>query len=103
MSKKGFKSEFGPLLGHTTQTEDTKNSQEKQKSNDKANPSNDIQKEAKNTVTRATFIVEEELLEKIKSIAYWDRLQIKDVVNRALSDYITRWENQNGVVKLIEK
>jgi hypothetical protein len=33
--------------------------------------------------TRATFIVNEDLLEKMKSLAYWDRVLIKDIVNTA--------------------
>lgn len=38
--------------------------------------------------TRATFIVREELLEKIKDLAYWERLQIKEVVNDALENHV---------------
>jgi len=38
--------------------------------------------------TRATFIVQEELLEKIKAIAFWNRKQIKDIVNKAFETYI---------------
>jgi len=37
--------------------------------------------------TRATFIVREDLLEKIKDIAHWERVMIKEVVNTALQDY----------------
>jgi hypothetical protein len=31
-------------------------------------------------LTRATFIIQEEHLEKIKAYAYWERMQIKDVL-----------------------
>ena len=41
----------------------------------------------KENETRATFIVGIELLDKIKAIAYWDRVQLKDVINNALEDY----------------
>lgn len=53
--------------------------------------------------TRATFIVKEPLLEKVKAIAYWDRIQIKDVVNSALEDYIKRYEKANGEITIPDK
>lgn len=38
--------------------------------------------------TRATFIIDKELLSKLKKKAYWDRLKIKDVLNSALENYL---------------
>lgn len=32
-------------------------------------------------LTRATFIMQQEYLEKIKAYAYWERIQIKDVLD----------------------
>ena len=32
-------------------------------------------------LTRATFIMQQEYLEKIKAYAYWERVQIKDVLD----------------------
>lgn len=32
-------------------------------------------------LTRATFIINQDYLEKIKAYAYWERLQIKDVLD----------------------
>jgi len=80
--KKNFKGGLDSLLGEqpekpkrgrpvTQFKEITKSSQEGTKENE----------------TRATFIVDEEILDKIKAIAYWDRRQIKDVINLALSSY----------------
>jgi hypothetical protein len=37
--------------------------------------------------TRATFIMRAEHLEKLKALAYWDRKQIKEVVDEALEAY----------------
>ena len=79
MTKKNFKGGLGSLLGDqptkpkvgrpVTQTKEiTKSSQEGTKENE----------------TRATFIVNEELLDKVKAIAYWDRVLIKDVINTCL-------------------
>jgi hypothetical protein len=38
--------------------------------------------------TRATFIVRQDLVEKVKRAAYWDRRQIKDIVTEALDAYL---------------
>lgn len=51
---------------------------------------------------RATFIVNEGILEKIKSISYWERIKIKQVVNEALNEYITKYEKKQGKVKEIK-
>ena len=98
MSKKNFTGGLNSLLGDqpekpkrgrpVTQTKElTKSSQEG--TNDKE--------------TRATFIINEELLEKLKAIAYWDRVLIKDVVNTALQEAVTKYEKKNGDIKPIPK
>jgi hypothetical protein len=61
------------------------------------------QEGTKEQEVRATFIVQEELLEKLKAIAYWDRALIKDVVNRALQETIEKYEKKNGPVKAVPK
>lgn len=40
--------------------------------------------------TRATFIVNEELLDKLKAIAYWDRELLKETINKALLEYVSK-------------
>ena len=96
MSKKNFTGGLNSLLGDqpekpkrgrpVTQTKEiTKSSQEGTKEKE----------------TRATFIVNEELLDKLKAIAYWDRVLIKDVVNTALQDIVDKYEEKNGVIKPI--
>jgi len=98
MSKKTFAGGFETLLGAqpdkpkrgrpATQTKEiTKSSQEGTKEHE----------------TRATFILNEELLEKLKAIAYWDRLLIKDVVNTALADAVAKYEKKHGDIKSIPK
>jgi hypothetical protein len=92
MSKKNFKpgleiksnlgsvitgnSSLKPKVGRPkTQTKEiTKSSQEGTKENE----------------VRATFIVNEELLDKLAAISYWDRVLVKEVVNRALEEYIEK-------------
>jgi hypothetical protein len=93
MSKKNFTGGLSSLLGDqpekpkvgrpvTQFKEITKTSQEGTKENE----------------TRATFIVNEELLEKLKAIAYWDRLLIKDVINTALQEAVAKYEKKNGAI-----
>ena len=38
--------------------------------------------------TRATFLVREGVLDKLKAVAYWDRRTIKDVMDEALVAYL---------------
>lgn len=98
MSKKNFTGGLNSLLGDqpekpkrgrpVTQTKEiTKSSQEGTKENE----------------TRATFIINEELLAKLKAIAYWDRVLIKDVVNTALQETVAKYEKKNGDIKPIPK
>jgi len=102
MSKKNFSGGLSSLLGDSnvstpTQTENiviektkktiTKTSQEGTKENE----------------TRATFIVNETILEKIKAVAYWERILLKDVINTAIQDYITKYEKKSGEIKDIPK
>ena len=97
MSKKDFTGDtFSLMTGNepkigrpVTQTKEiTKTSQEGTKENE----------------TRATFIINEEILEKLKAIAYWDRLLIKEVINEALSNYIDKYEKTNKTtITLIPK
>jgi len=98
MSKKNFTGGLNSLLGDqpdkpkrgrpVTQTKEiTKSSQEGTKENE----------------TRATFIINEELLDKLKAIAYWERGLIKDVINTALQEYVDKHEKKSGAIKPIPK
>lgn len=59
------------------------------------------QEGTKENETRATFIVNESLLEKLKAIAYWDRVMIKDVVDTSFLDTVAKYEKRNGKIKPI--
>lgn len=97
MSKKDFKGGLSSLLGEeekpkvgrpqSSQREITKSSQEGTKENE----------------TRATFIVNELLLDKLKAIAYWERKLIKEVVNTALEEAILKYEAKNGEIKTLPR
>jgi hypothetical protein len=38
--------------------------------------------------TRATFILREDYLEKLKALAYWERKKVKEVIGEALAGYL---------------
>jgi len=49
---------------------------------------------------RATFIVSKDLVRKVKYISLMDSRLVKDVVAAALSEYIAKWETENGIINL---
>lgn len=85
MSKKNFSGGLNSLLGE--QTDKPKRGRPVTSTREITKSSQDGTKENE---TRATFIINEELLDKLKAIAYWDRVLIKDVVNTALQDYVDK-------------
>ena len=46
------------------------------------------QKGLKNGWIRATFILRKDYLEKLKSLSYWERKKIKEVIDEALGSYL---------------
>jgi hypothetical protein len=46
------------------------------------------QKGLKSGWIRATFILRDDYLEKIKALAYWERKKVKEVVDEALGFYL---------------
>lgn len=86
MSKKNFTSGLDSLLGGSKEAKPT--------------PRANTPKEGlKGTDTRATFVLEEQVLEKIKAVAYWERRLIKEVVTEALLNYLSEYEKKKGEVK----
>ena len=106
MSKKNFSGGLSSLLGETV-TRGAKT--DRTKTRDKIKKGRPVtqtkiitkssQEGTKENETRATFIVNESLLEKLKAIAYWDRAMIKDVVNASLEETVSRYEKKNGKIK----
>lgn len=115
MSKKNFKGGLSSLLGEAPNKKPTK-----VKGKDKPLPgesskrvgrpqtqfkeiTKSSQEGTKENETRATFIVNEDLLEKLKAVAYWERVMIKEVINTALEEAVSKYEKTNGKVKPIPK
>ena len=97
MSKKNFTGGLSSLLGDN---EKPKRGRPKTSTREITKSSQEGTKEKE---TRATFIVNEELLDKLKAIAYWDRKLIKEVVDKALQDAIGKYEEKNGDINPIPK
>lgn len=101
MSKKNFTGGLNSLLGENNkENKATKVGRPKTQFKEITKSS---QEGTKENETRATFIVNEELLDKLKAIAYWDRVLIKEVVNKALQDAVDKHEKKNGDIKPIPK
>ena len=98
MSKKNFTGGLSSLLGD--QAEKPKRGRPKTSTREITKSSQEGTKEKE---TRATFIINEELLEKLKAIAYWDRVLIKEVVNTALQEAVDKYEKKSGDIKPIPK
>ena len=89
MSKKDFKRGLDSLMGEDVRP--------------KKVVTNTSKIGTKDNETRATFIVMEEYLDKLKAIAYWERLKIKDTINLALKDYVKQYEKDKGEIQPIPK
>ena len=96
MSKKSFG--LGSLLGDQPETpkrgRPVTQTKKVTKSSEVGTKENEI---------RATFIINKELLEKLKAVAYWDRVLIKTVVNTALEEAIAKYEKKSGAINPIPK
>lgn len=101
MAKKSFSGGLNSLLGDNKPVEEVPTLAEPKAAKKEITKTSQIGTKEKET--RATFIVNEDLLEKMKALAYWDRVLIKDIVNTAFEDYIARYEKKNGEIKEMPK
>ena len=49
---------------------------------------------------RATFIVDPDLLQKVKYISLVEGIILKDVISEALNNYVDKWETDNRKIRL---
>jgi hypothetical protein len=101
MAKKSFSGGLNSLLGDPMQAE--RAAEPKAPKAVKKEITKTSQIGTKEKETRATFIVNEDLLDKMKAMAYWDRVLIKDIVNSAFEEHIARHEKKNGEIKEMPK
>lgn len=95
---KDFKGGLDSLLGENNSEENTQSSTPKRGRPKTANKeiTSSSHKGTKEGEVRATIIINEENLQKMKAIAYWDRVLIKDVINDALQSYLDTKSNVKG-------
>jgi hypothetical protein len=103
MSKKNFTGGLNSLLGDTSKGDNPVGAKVGRPKTSTKVISKSSQEGTKENETRATFIVREDLLEKLKAIAYWDRVLIKEVINPALEEAVSKYEKKNGDIKPIPK
>ena len=104
---KNFKGGLDSLMGKSPAKKSTRAEVQEKRKAGRPKTSGKIPKDTTEEGTkegekRATFIVREDLLEKVKAIAYWDRVKIKDVMDAALEKHIHTYEKKNGTVKLVK-
>lgn len=58
---------------------------------------------SKSEEVRATFIVDPEVVRKLKYISLVESNLLKDVISEALTSYIESWESENGRIRLPKK
>ena len=94
MNKKDFKGGLDSVLQSTVPDQEQKPQPKKT-----GRPKKSSQEGTREGETRATFIVKEELLEKLKAVAYWERVMIKDIVNNALQEYVDAYRKKHKEIK----
>ena len=50
---------------------------------------------------RVTTILEKDLMEQVRRLAYWDQRAVKTIISRALKQYIEAYEKENGKLQAI--
>lgn len=101
MSKKNLSSLMDGLIGAVPQAQSTsENMSEKQTEKRKAGRPRKIVDENSLKEVRATFIVNQDNLQKIKYISLVESSMLKDIVGEALSSFIENWEKENGSIRL---
>lgn len=115
MAKKNIASLMNGIMGDVTpqESEDTKINEhhvsevtEEMKENLEAKRRQNVgrpkkgESSTKSSEIRATFIVEPEVVRKLKYISLAEGSLLKDVIAAALSIYIDSWETDNGKIRL---
>lgn len=82
MAKKSFKNGINEILGILEEKEITK-----------------ISNNEKIYEPRTNVVIKSIHLDKLKSVAYWERKTLKTIIDDALSMYIKNYEETNGEIK----
>ncbi len=97
MSKKDFSGGLSTVLGEDKAPETTRRGVTKR------GVTKTSQIGTKPNETRATFIINEDILEDLKALAWFERKSIKQALNEALQGYIKNIKNIKHVKTLYKK
>ena len=110
MAKKNLSSLMSGLMGQPTPQEETDNIQaytfnpaDKEPSQQTVGKRKPGRPRNTSQELRATFIVNPELIRKVKYITLVEGNLQKDIIDAALRQYIRRWESANGQINLPDK
>jgi len=92
MAKKNFSSGFDKLLGNTPdqKKEDVKKTETPKQEEPIIENVEEVDPEV-----RATYIIKQSTVNKLKDIAYWERAMLKEIIQEALEGYVETWEKEN--------
>lgn len=108
MSKKTFTSSTSTILNKVQETqvrEETRKEQEEvQSPRQMGRPRNrrtsTSQQGLRDGLTRMTFIISQEKQDKLKFISYNERLSLREILDEAIEDYLNKYEEHTGPIKL---
>lgn len=85
-------------------TDGKKTALQKKRSENAGRPTKDtrpsMEQGTKAGETRATFIIQKQLLRKLKFISLMDTRLLKDIISESLTATVEEWEKENGKIKL---
>lgn len=96
--KKEFSGDMKGLLGNSKPVEIKKEKEQEQVQKlQEVTPLNKLKPVEKKYI-RSTFMVDNDLLQKIKYAAWYERKQIKDIVNESFQEYIKNFEKEYSTI-----
>lgn len=88
MAKKNFKNGIDEIFGALTID-----------SNNTSTTARSGVKDKTKKAVRTTILAQKKHMDDIKSIAFWERKTITDVLNEAILIYIDKYKSENGEIK----
>ena len=103
MGKKTFTSSTSTILNRVQEVrveEQTKQEDSRQMGRPRNRRTSTSQQGLRDGLTRMTFIVSQEHQDKLKYISYNERLSIREILDEAIEDYLNKYEEQAGPIRL---
>lgn len=108
MGKKTFTTSTSTILNRVqesqvkeeTRTEQGESQDLRQTGRPRTKRTSTSQQGLRDGLTRMTFIVSQEHQDKLKYISYNERLSIREILDEAIEDYLNKYEEQAGPIRL---